>query len=59
MKQHDIANVLNLYFVNIGKRICKAINAGPYDHYQYLKVNCANSLFCAPVSSADVEEINL
>ena len=35
------------------------MNAGPYDHYQYLKGNYANSLFFAPVSSADVEEIIL
>ena len=31
----------------------------PIDHYQYLKVNYVNSLFFAPVSSADVEEIIL
>ena len=35
------------------------MNAGPYDHYQYLKGNYANSLFFAPVYSADVEEIIL
>ena len=33
------------------------MNAGPDDHYQYLKGNYVNSLFFAPVSSADVEEI--
>ena len=31
----------------------------PYDHYQYLKGNYSDSLFFAPVSSADVEEIIL
>ena len=35
------------------------MNAGPNDHYQYLKGNYVNSLFFAPVSSADVEEIIL
>ena len=35
------------------------MNAGSYDHYQYLKGNCENSLFLALVSSADVEEIIL
>ena len=35
------------------------MNAGPYDHYQYLKGNYPNSLFFAPVSSTDVEEIIL
>ena len=35
------------------------MNAGPYDHYHYLKGNYVNSLFFAPVSSADVEEIIL
>ena len=35
--KHDISNVLNSYFVNIGKRISESMNAGPYDHYQYLK----------------------
>ena len=35
------------------------MNAGPYDHYQYLKGNYVNSLFFAPASSADVEEIFL
>ena len=57
--KHDIANVLNSYFVNIGKRTSESMNAGPYDHYQYLKGNFVNSLFFAPVSSADVEEIIL
>ena len=57
--KHDIANVLNSYFVNIGKRISESMNAGPYDHYQCLKGNYANSLFFAPVSSADFEEIIL
>ena len=33
------------------------MNAGPYDHYQYLKGNYVNSLFFAPVSPADVEEL--
>ena len=33
------------------------MNAGPYDHYQYLKCNYANSLFFSPVTSANVEEI--
>ena len=39
MKQsmHDIANVLNSYFVNTGKCISESMNAGPYDYYQYLK----------------------
>ena len=55
----DIPNVINSYFVNIGKRISKSMNAGPYDHNQNLKVNYVNSLFIAPVSSADVEEIIL
>ena len=35
------------------------MNSRPYDHYQYLKGNNVNSLFFAPVSSADVEEIIL
>ena len=35
------------------------MNAGPYDHNQYLKGNNVNSLFIAPVSSAHVEEIFL
>ena len=35
------------------------MNAGPYDHYQYVKGNYVNSLFFAPLSSADVEEIIL
>ena len=35
------------------------MNAEPYDHYQYLKGNYANSSFFAPVFSADVEEIIL
>ena len=57
--KNDIANVLNSYFLNIGKRISESRNAGPYDHYQYLKGNYANSLLFAPVSSADVGEIIL
>ena len=36
-------------------RISESMNAGPNDHYQYLKCNYVNSLFFAPVSSADVE----
>ena len=35
------------------------MNAVPYDHDKYLKGNYANSLFFAPVSSADVDEIIL
>ena len=35
------------------------MNAGHYDHYQYLKGNYVNSLFFAPESSADVQEIIL
>ena len=35
------------------------MNAGPNDHYQNLKGNYVNSLFFAPVSSADVEEVIL
>ena len=37
------------------------MNAGPNDHYQYLKGNYVNSLFFAPVSTAgaNVEEIIL
>ena len=35
------------------------MNARPYDHYQYMKGNYVNSLFFAPVSSADVEKIIL
>ena len=57
--KHDISNVLNSHFVNIGKRISESMNVRPYDHNQYLKVNYVNSLFIAPVSSADVEEIIL
>ena len=57
--KHDISNALNSYFVNIGKRISESMNAGPYDHNQYLKGNYVNSLFFVPVSSADVEEIIL
>ena len=48
--KHDISNVLNSYFVNIGKRISESMDAGPYDHYQYLKGNYVISLFFAPVS---------
>ena len=59
LTKHDISNVLNSYFVNIGKRISESMNAGPWDHNQYLKGNYVNSLFFAPVSSADVEEIIL
>ena len=54
-----MSNVLNSYFVNIGKRISESMNARAYDHYQYLKINYVNSLLFAPVSSADVEEIIL
>ena len=35
------------------------MHAGPYNHYQYLKGNYANSLFFATVSSVHVEEIIL
>ena len=38
--KHNISNVLNSYFVNIGKRISESMNAAPYDHNQYLKGNC-------------------
>ena len=31
--KHAISNVLNSYFVNIGKRIFVSMNSGPYDHY--------------------------
>ena len=54
---HDIANVLNSYFVNIGKHISESMKAGPYDHFQYLKGNYENSLFFVSVSYVDVEEI--
>ena len=57
--KHDISNVLYSYFVNIGKRVSESMHAGPYDHYQYIKGNYVNSLFFAPVSSADVEKIIL
>ena len=57
--KHDISNVLNSFFVNIGKHISESMIAGPYHHYQYLKGNYVSSLFFAPVSSADVEEIIL
>ena len=57
--KHDNGNLLNSYFVIIGKRISQSMNSGPYDHYQYPKGNYANSLLFAPVSSADVEEIIL
>ena len=33
------------------------MNAGPYDHYEYLKLNYVNSLFVVPTTSVDVEEI--
>ena len=33
------------------------MNPGPFGHYQYLKGNYANTLFFAPVASADVDEI--
>ena len=39
----------------MGKHISDSINAGPYNHSQYLKGNYVNSLFFASVSSADVE----
>ena len=48
-----------IYFINIGKRISESMNAGHHDHYQYMKGNYVNSLFFAPVSCADVEEIIL
>ena len=51
---HDIASVLNSHFVNIRKHISESRNAGPYDHYQYLKCNYANSLLFV-----NVEEIFL
>ena len=35
------------------------MNAGRYDHNQYINGNYVNSLFFAPVSYADVEEIIL
>ena len=35
--KHDISNLLNSYFINIGKHISESMNVGPYDHYQYLK----------------------
>ena len=35
------------------------MNAGPNDQYQYLKGIYVNSVFFAPVPSADVEEIIL
>ena len=57
--KHDISNVLNSYFGNIRKSISESMNAGPYDHYQYLKGIYVNSFFFAPVSSAGVEEIIL
>ena len=59
ISENYIAYVLNSLFQNIGKHISESMTAGPYDHYQYLKGNCANSLFFVPVSSADVEEIIL
>ena len=31
--KHDISNVLNSYFVNIGKRISESMNAGPTNSY--------------------------
>ena len=37
--KHDSANVLNSHCVNIGKHISESMNAGPYDHYKYLKGN--------------------
>ena len=55
LTNHDISNVLNSYFVNIGKHTSESMNAGPNDHYQYLKGNYVNSLFFAIVSSADVD----
>ena len=59
ISENDIAYVLNSLFQNIGKQISESMTAGPYDHYQYLKGNYANSLFFVPVSSADDEEIIL
>ena len=49
-----------LQMKNIGKHISESMNAGPYDHYQYLNGNYVfhYSLLLA-VSSADVEEIIL
>ena len=65
--KHDIANVLNLYIVIIDTHVSESMNAGPYDHYQYLNGNYdhyqylngnyADSLFFAPVSSADVNYV--
>ena len=43
--KRDIGNELNSYFVNINKCISESMNAGPYDHYKYLKGNYANWLF--------------
>ena len=40
--KHDIANVLNSYFLNIGKHISESMDAGPSDYYQYLNGNYAN-----------------
>ena len=58
MKQ-SIANVLKSHFVSTYKNISESMKAGPNDHYQYLKGNYANSLFFAPATFADVEEIIL
>ena len=57
--KHNIANVLNSFFLNKGKRISESMSTRPYDHYQYLKCNYINSLFFVHVASVDVEELIL
>ena len=53
--KHNIANVLNSYFANIGKHISESMNAEPSDHYQCLKGNNAYSLFMDLVTRADAD----
>ena len=56
----DIANKINDYFVNVGKKIAEGINANDDDHLKYLtNNNFVQSFFFSPINAQDISSIIL
>jgi hypothetical protein len=58
LEDQDKANILNNYFVKIGKNIADSINTNEDDHLVYLSNNdFVNSFYFSPVTPQDVTSI--
>ena len=59
-ENQDIANILNDYFVKVGKNIADSISTNENDHLKYLSNNnFVNSFYFSPVTAQDITSIIL